>query len=223
MASLIGNKMKKLLNNLQWPVHFVLYRLLMRNFLRIVFGMSFRNIAHFSDLKQFVIVANHNSHLDTMSILSALPLSMHTFVHPVAAGDYFGRNKLIQFCTEFFVNTHLISRVKSSTQKNAVEEMDQILKSGRSLLIFPEGSRGDPEVMQDFKHGAAILLKKNPKIPFIPICLKGMGKAMPKGDAILVPTECQLKMGAPVWIEDIENKEIPEITEIIRQSILALL
>jgi 1-acyl-sn-glycerol-3-phosphate acyltransferase len=212
--------MNKHLKFIQKPVHFILYRLLMRNFLRIIFGVSYKNVNRFKGIGQFIIVANHNSHLDTMSILSAIPSSLLTKVHPVAAGDYFGKNKFTQFCTEFFVNTLLISRNKASAKRNALDDMDQLLKDGFSILIFPEGSRGEAEVIQDFKHGASILLKRNPTIPFIPIFMKGMGKALPKGDPFLVPTECQVRIGGPVWIENIDKKEVPEITEIIRQNIL---
>lgn len=212
--------MNQRLKTIQWPVHFIIYRILMKNFLRIIFGVSYKNSAQFDNVDQFIIVANHNSHMDTVSILTALPTSRITKVHPVAAGDYFGKNKLTTFFTEFFVNTLLIARNKEKGKSNALEDMDRLLKDGKSILIFPEGSRGEAEVMQDFKHGASILLKKNPSIPFIPIFLKGMGTALPKGDPFLLPTECQVRIGKPVWIENIENKEIPEITEIIKQSIL---
>ncbi|MDD4976453.1 MAG: lysophospholipid acyltransferase family protein [Bacteriovorax sp.] len=214
--------MNKSLKLIQKPVHFLLYRILMKNFLRLIFGVSYKNINHFKGLKQFIVVANHNSHLDTMSVLAAMPSSQLTKVHPVAAGDYFGKNKLTQFLTEFFINTLLISRNKSGAKNNALDDMDQLLKDGKSILIFPEGSRGEAEIMQDFKHGASILLKKNPSIPFIPIFMKGMGKALPKGDPFLIPTECQVRIGNPMWIENIEQKEIPEITEIIKQQILRL-
>ena len=212
--------MNKHLKRIQKPIHFLIYRLVMKNFLRLLFGVSYQNANQFKGLKQFIIVANHNSHLDTVSILSALPTSHLTNVHPVAAGDYFGKNKLTTFLTEFFINSLLISRNKTLAKRNALDDMDQLLKSGKSILIFPEGSRGEAEVIQDFKHGVSILLKKNPTIPFVPIFMKGMGKALPKGDPFLVPTECQVKIGAPVWIENIEQKEISEITEIIKIHIL---
>jgi 1-acyl-sn-glycerol-3-phosphate acyltransferase len=196
--------------------------MMMKNFLRIIFGVSYKNVNHFRDLKQFIIVANHNSHMDTVSVLAAIPTKHLTKIHPVAAGDYFGKNKMTTFLTSFFINTLLISRNKSDDKRNAIEDMDQILKQGDSLLLFPEGSRGEAEVLQDFKHGVSILLKKNPTIPFIPIFLKGMGKALPKGDPFLIPMECQVRIGKPIFIEDIANKEIADITEIVRQSILNL-
>ncbi len=214
--------MNKAIKITQKVVHCLLYRILMRNFLRVIFGVSYKNTARFKGVEQFIIVANHNSHLDTMSILSALPFSLQAKVHPIAAGDYFGKNRITKFLIEFFVNTLLIVRHKTETKSNALEEMDQLLKKGSSILIFPEGSRGEAEVMQDFKHGASILLKKNPYLCFIPIFMKGMGKALPKGDPFLIPTECQVVIGNPIFIDNITQKEIVEITEIIKDQILIL-
>lgn len=214
--------MLKSKRTLKKSVHFIIYRIVMKNFLRIIFGVSYKNDNHFRNIDQYIIVANHNSHMDTVSILSAIPTKHLTKLHPVAAGDYFGRNRLTSFLTRFFINTLLISRNKSQGGRNPIEDMDQVLKSGESLLLFPEGSRGEAEVLQDFKHGASILLKKNPNVPFVPIFLKGMGKALPKGDPFLIPMECQVRIGKPVFIEDIANKEINEITEIIRNNILKL-
>lgn len=214
--------MNKALKIIQKPVHFLIYRILMRNFLRLIFGVSYKNTSRFKGLKQFIIIANHNSHLDTMSILSALPFSQQTKVHPVAAADYFGKNRFTKFFTEFFVNTLLIERNKNQGRSSALDDMDQLLKNGFSILIFPEGSRGEAEIIQEFKNGAAILLKKNPSICFIPIFMKGMGKALPKGDPFLVPTECQVRIGNPVSIDNIDQKEIIEITELIKNEILKL-
>lgn len=213
--------MSRVLSVVQKPVHFLLYRIVMRNFLRIIFGVSYKNLDYIKNTKQFIIVANHNSHLDTVSILSALPSNQITKVHPVAAMDYFGKNMFTKFFTEFFINTLLIVR-KKTEKNNALENMDELLKSGKSILIFPEGSRGEAEVIQDFKHGVSILLKKNPTIPFIPIFMKGMGKALPKGDPFLVPTECQVIIGAPVWIKNVEEMSVLEITETIKHHILKL-
>lgn len=214
--------MNKKMKGLQKLVHIFLYRIFMKNFLRIIFGISYKNVSHFRNSKQFIIVANHNSHMDTMSILSALPISQLARVYPVAAGDYFGRNKIAEFLSGFMVNMLLISRDKVTAKINPLEVMDKLLKDGSSILIFPEGSRGEAEVMQDFKHGTAILLKKNPGIPFIPVFLKGMGKALPKGDPFLLPMQCEVKIGEPIFINDVENKSIPEITETIRQKIVEL-
>jgi 1-acyl-sn-glycerol-3-phosphate acyltransferase len=204
------------------PLHIFLYRIFFRNFLRIIFGVSYKEAHFLKQENQFILVANHNSHMDTIAILSSLPSQHQGRVKPVAAADYFARNIITRYLTDFFINSLLISRQKSEGKNNAIEEMDQALKKGDSLIIFPEGSRGQAEVMQDFKHGVSILLKRNPTIPFIPMFLKGMGTALPKGDPFLIPTDCQIKIGKPVLIDQIDKKKVEEITEVIKENILNL-
>ena len=191
----------------------------MKPFLRLIIGVSFSDNEPFRQHKQFLVLGNHNSHLDTMSILASLPWSRIGEVHPVAAGDYFGKNPILSFFTRTFVNVLLINRNKDpSMPQKPLEVMDQYLKEGRSLLIFPEGSRGEPEKLQEFKAGAAILLNKNPSIPFIPVFMSGMGKVLPKGDGLVVPQECSIQIGDPVFA----TGSVDEITQTIQQTIVEL-
>ena len=64
----------------------------MRNFLRVIVGVKYSNIAVLNKHQQFILVANHNSHIDTMALMSALSFTQLKSTHPVAAGDYFGKS-----------------------------------------------------------------------------------------------------------------------------------
>jgi 1-acyl-sn-glycerol-3-phosphate acyltransferase len=66
----------------------------MRLFLSIVVGVKYFNLKVLNQKKKFIIVSNHNSHLDTMALMAALPLSWLGKTRPVAAGDYFGDTPL---------------------------------------------------------------------------------------------------------------------------------
>ena len=57
-------------------------------------GVRFDNAKFLLKEKQFIIVANHNSHLDTMSLLASLPGKIIHKVKPVAAADHFGKLSL---------------------------------------------------------------------------------------------------------------------------------
>lgn len=190
----------------------------MKNFLRIVVGVQFHNERSFDGIGQYILVSNHNSHLDTMILLSSLPFSQITKMHPVAAGDYFNKNRLQGTIVRFFINTVFVDRKKAQKGEN-LNYLDEIVKSGKSLLIFPEGSRGNPDELQRFKKGVGVVLEKNPRVKVIPCFIDGVGRSLPRGEMLLVPFCIKLFMGKPI---DIGQKNLEEINKTIFDSINSL-
>lgn len=201
-------------------IRFYLWSYFFRNIIRWIVGISFGDNSTVKETKQFIIVGNHNSHLDTATILSALPKNALANVYPVAAADYFGKTKLSTFISKYFLNATLIKRKKNGNGENPINQMDKLLKEGKSLIIFPEGSRGKAEELQSFKSGIGILLELNPHIPFIPVYLDGMGKALPKGDGFLVPFSGSINFGQATLIE--ENMNVEDIVNQVKQAVMGL-
>lgn len=179
-----------------------------RLFLRWFVGVRFADAGFLEDEKQFIIVANHNSHLDTMAIMASLPKSIIHKVRPVAAADHFGKTKRKEQLSNFFINTLLIQRKrdKENPGNDPINKMIKALDDGYSLIIFPEGTRGEPEVPQPLKPGIALVLSQRPHVKYVPAYMKGMGKAMPKDDGLIVPHNSSLVYGKPTRIagNDIE-------------------
>src|SRR4051812_15712005 len=88
----------------------ILYTVFVRNFLRLIVGVKYYNAQVLTKSPQYIIVSNHNSHLDTMALLAALEYKRISRTHPVAAGDYFGKSRRRAFLTRYFVNAVLIPR-----------------------------------------------------------------------------------------------------------------
>ena len=195
-----------------------LYSLLMRNFLKLFVGVKFQNARFLLKEKQFIIVANHNSHLDTMSILASLPSKIISRVKPVAAQDHFGKTKFKEKLSNYFINTLLIQRTrdKENVDNDPIYKMIKALDDGYSLILFPEGTRGAPEVQQPLKPGVAYVLSQRPMVKYVPAFMKGMGKAMPKDDNLIVPHNSSLRYGVPTLIE---SDDIGEIVAQIERSI----
>jgi len=181
------------------------YSVVMRLALKWFVGVKFDNASFLLNEKQFIIVANHNSHLDTMTLMASLPSKILPKVKPVAAADYFGNTKLKEKMSNYFINTLLISRSEGS---NAIRQMKKALDEGYSLIVFPEGTRGNPDEEQELKPGIALLLSLCPQIKYVPAYMVGMGKAMPKNDNLIIPYESSLIYGEPRLIESEDKKEI---------------
>ena len=205
--------MRNILRNFLWRWFF-------KNIIRYFVGISYGSNDSLRNTPQFIIVGNHNSHLDTAVILSALPSALLPNVYTVAAGDYFGRNKVIKFATEFFLNATLIKRHKDGDGPNPIEQLDGFLKEGKSLVIYPEGTRGNPNELQKFKKGVGILLEKNPHIPVIPVFLDGLGRTLPKGEKLLVPFNGSIQIGEPLLKKPEMN--VDETIEYIQQAVINL-
>ena len=79
-----------------------------------------------------------------------------------------------------------------------------------------------PEQIVDFKFGAALLLQRNPNVQLVPVFMIGMGKAMPKGDGFLVPTECEIRIGKSTITVADRAKSVSDLTRLIQNEVLGL-
>lgn len=177
----------------------IFYAFLVRPWLQLIIGVRFENRKTFDGLKQFIVVANHNSHFDTVSIMAGLPSSKLIQTRAVAAVDYFGKTSFMSKLMNLFFNAVLIKRKREKGEPSTIDVLDSQLKDGNSFILFPEGSRGKPGVMTDFKKGIAILLEKNPNIPFVPVYLNGFGRVLPKDKKCIIPLVCKVRFGDPIF------------------------
>jgi len=188
----------------------IIYSFFVRWFLKLIVGVKFDDSKFLLNEKQFIIVANHNSHLDTMSLMASVPAKLIHKIKPVAAQDHFGKTKFQEKLSNFFINSLLIQRKRDKEKRDndPINKMIQTLDSGFSLILFPEGSRGEPEKEQPLKPGIGLVLSQRPDIKYVPVYMMGMGKAMPKGDNLIIPTNSTLKFGRPTKIKTTSVKEI---------------
>lgn len=181
---------------LRWLFFGVVVRLCML----LVIGLNVRGRVNLPAKGPAIIVANHNSHLDTLVLMSLLPLSLLPRIHPVAAFDYFLRTPLLAW---FALNIIGILPVYRTGGSNPLAAPRKALEEGNILILFPEGSRGEPEEMVEFKRGVALLVKECPDVPVTPVFMHGAGKALPKGTRLFVPFICDVFVGTALhWPGD---------------------
>ena len=182
---------------LQSVAQMLAFVLIVKPFMALFIGLRVRGREHLAGSAAFIVIANHSSHLDTISLLSLFPLGRLRRIRPVAAADYFERNKFVSIFTKTLFNILPIARKNITTENNPLRRMREALHAGDSLIIFPEGTRGSGDQVGEFRSGVAHLIEKLPDVPVVPAYLVNMGRSLPKGEFIPVPFFCEIRIGAP--------------------------
>ncbi|HCJ6319803.1 TPA: 1-acyl-sn-glycerol-3-phosphate acyltransferase [Citrobacter sedlakii] len=146
-----------------------------------------------------IIVANHNSHMDVFALLSLFSLRRQGQVHPVAAADYFLRNKWMAWFALNILN--IIPVMRKGGDANPLARCEQALREGKTLILFPEGTRGEPGKLAPLKSGLWHLSQRFPEVPIIPVWLTGTERVMAKGNRIPLPLFIDVTIGGAMYAD----------------------
>ena len=160
-----------------------IYTFFWRNFLRILIGLRYYNNKSLKNIKQFILIANHNSHMDIAILAYATRMGYEKFGF-LAAKDYWFDNNFRRIFFKNLINLIPISR-KQNPESLDLEDTMTLSKAfmglGNNIIIFPEGSRGEPGKMQRFRKGA-VKFSMGLDVPILPAAIIGADKAWPKGE-----------------------------------------
>jgi len=194
---------------------------LVRPFLVLFIGLRVRGREHLPERGPFLLLANHASHLDTVSLLSLFPLSRLREVRPVAAADYFARNRFVALLSETFFNVlPIVRRRELITAENDPRRlMREALEAGFSLILFPEGTRRSAaeEEVGRFKAGVADLLQNRPQTLVVPCYLVNMGRSLPKGEWVPLPIFCEVRIGRPRTFSGTRDEVLRALEDAVRE------
>jgi len=83
----------------------------------------------------------------------------------------------------------------------------EALGEKNSLIVFPEGTRGDGLQVGAFKSGIYHLWRERPDVQFVPVYLSNLNRILPKGEFLPVPVISRVTFGPPLRPDENETKE----------------
>lgn len=176
--------------------------------------------------RNVIVVANHTSHLDMGLVKHALGAYGDGIVS-LAASDYFFDDKWARAYFENFTNLAALDR-KASLSKT-LKQAGDIIEQGKTVLIFPEGTRSADGQIHEFKRAVGHLaLTYN--VDILPIYLRGTHSAMPKGRAVPTSRDISAHIGPVIEIEAFQRlagemkfpDQVRRLTELTQRAVEAL-
>ncbi len=164
-----------------------------------------------------VLVANHESHLDTLLLLSILPPRIRDRVVIGAGADYFFDRRTKGFLSALLLGAIPIERTRVSRRSSDLST--ELLQSGWSLILFPEGGRTPDGLPQELKAGAAqVALKVG--APILPIYIDGTYELLGKGSTRLQPGKTTVICGKPLYPR--QGMRPQALIELVREQLEVL-
>ncbi len=142
-----------------------------------------------------VVVANHASHADTAVLLAALPAK----AQPVfaAAADYWFDVPVRRFAAGSLAGILPVRRSGDGTYARLLAAARPALKAGRTVVIYPEGTRSTDGTVGEF-HSGAVRLARDCGVPIVPIAVLGTAEVLPKGAGFISHAPMRVRIGQPV-------------------------
>jgi 1-acyl-sn-glycerol-3-phosphate acyltransferase len=189
------------------------FLLIVKPLVLIILGLNVRRKVLLPTQGPAIIIANHNSHLDTLVLMSLFPPQLLSRLRPVAAVDYFMANRWLAWFALNIIGIIPLRRSVKASHGDPLADVIAALDKGDILILFPEGSRGEPERVGRFKTGIAHIAQRHPKVSIVPVYLHGLGMALPKGEFVLVPFFCDVFVGEALYWQGERKAFMQEMTE----------
>lgn len=177
--------------------------------------LTVKGLENIDHTKTYVVVANHQSLADIIIIYQ-----IHMYFKWVAKEELL---KVPFVGGLLWVNDHvLVSREDLGSIKETFRKASARLKSGVSMLFFPEGTRSDTDEMGEFKNGAFKLAIKEGK-PILPVYIGGTREAIPKGGFVYkTKVTGRLVVLPPIETSSLKTADFERLKEDVRGKLQAV-
>jgi long-chain acyl-CoA synthetase len=180
---------------------------------RVFAWIKVDGLTHLGDVKGPVIfAANHQSHMDVPVILAALPGRLRRRVATAMAKEFFkahffpeGYSRSKQFIRSLeyylsaaFFNTFPLPQ-REAGARQTLRYAGELINSGFSVLIFPEGKRTDHGEIAPFRPGIGMMAARL-GVPVIPVRVEGIDHVLHQTWKMAKPGPVRVIFGAPMQL-----------------------
>ena len=135
----------------------------------------------------FILAPNHQSFIDGPLVMAGVEWGMVSNCYFYATEEHVQGSVL-----RFLASHHNIILMEKHNLKNSILKLAEVLRQGKNIVIFPEGTRSRNGKTTDFKKTFAILSMEL-GVPVVPVCIKGAFESLPRGRRVPLPTKIELE------------------------------
>ncbi len=152
--------------------------------------------------RNVLIAANHASHLDMGLVKYALG-SYGSGMVALAAQDYFFEGG--KWRKAYFDNlTNLVPMSRQGSLRQSLRKAGELLKGGKNVLVFPEGTRSTSGQLAEFKPAVGHIALQS-GVDILPVWLGNTHLALPKGAVVLRRRDVKARIGPPLTIGELRR------------------
>ena len=173
--------------------------------------LAVQGLEHVSPATAYVVVSNHQSNLDPMAHLRALPLSLRV----LAKREMFriwGPGRAMR----------AVGMIQVDRDSPDYGQIDQAaaraLAAGHSLLAYPEGTTSPDATIGEFKDGAFLIAIAS-QVPVLPVAIDGTCRIWPPGRTAIHGGPVRIVIGNPLPTSGLAHHDIPGLRERARNVI----
>ena len=172
-----------------------------------------QGLENIDPLKSYILISNHQSSFDILSLLGYLPLQFRW----TAKAELFR----IPFMGWAMTRTGYISIERDSPKKayRSMLRAAEVVRKGTSVMIFPEGTRSPDGKLQPFKKGVFLIALKS-QAPILPITIQGAARIMRKGDWRTYPGEVKIQIDPSIDTAGIPIEKEAELSQRVRSTLM---
>lgn len=163
----------------------------------------------------FIIAPNHQSFIDGAIVVSGLSCKTLKNTYFYATEEHVKHPLL-----KAMAKRNNVILMEKRNLKNSILKLSEVLKQGKNVIIFPEGSRSFDGDMVPFKKTFAILSKEL-NVPVVPVCIRGAYGVLPRGSRWIKSKKIEVEYLPPIMPKDGDTYE--SVSDKVRDSIQKVL